>query len=558
LTIHAGIILVTGVNTRSVVVKQKKSKQIMMRRERVKPLQIADLFCGAGGSTEGISEAVKRLGREAKIFAINHWNVAIETHSANHPGVQHFCESVDHIDPTKLIPGQTLDLLWASPACTHHSVARGGRPRCEQQRAPAWIIPFWLENLNVKRLIIENVPEFRNWGPLDESGKQMKALKGATFRAFIQAIRSLGYSVEWRVLNAANYGDPTIRRRLFIQAIKGAGRTIRWPDITHAESRFNYQGLPKWIPARDIIDKNLHGESIFSRKRPLAPATLRRIEHGIKRFWGSYAEPFLIILRGTGTSRSLDRPLPGVTTSGSHAALIEPFLINNYGQSKSASLEDPLPTVTGNVKAALIEPFLTRFHGGADSAERNHSIDEPIPVIDTSNRYGIVEPFILPNEGVYRGNKARSLEDPLNTITASRGAGALIEPFITAINQSSAGDRIRSLDVPLGTVVTKQEHCLIEPFLVKYYGTGGAIPLDIPLGTITTKERFALVEPGGEYTLDIRFRMLQPHELAAAQGFPRGYKFCGTKTDITRQIGNAVPVNLSRELAETILSVEVT
>ena len=384
----------------------------------MKPLQIADLFCGAGGSTTGIRQAVTRMGKKANILAINHWDVAIQTHSANNDGVMHLCESVDHIDPTKVIPGQELDLLWASPACTHHSVARGGRPRCEQQRAPAWIIPFWLENLKVKRLIVENVPEFQNWGPLDDDGRPVKESKGETFKAFIAAIRSLGYTVDWRVLNAANYGDPTIRRRLFIQAIKGTGRKIQWPDITHAEQQFNISGLPKWIPARNIIDPDLHGESIFKRKRPLAPATLRRIEHGIKKFWQPYAEPFLVVLRGTGKSRSLDKPLPTETTSGTHFALIEPFLIN-------------------------------------------------------------------------------------------------------------------------------------------YYGNGDAYSVDIPLGTVTTKDRFALIEPDGEFALDIRFRMLQPHELAAAQGFPQNYKFCGTKTDITRQIGNAVPVNLSRELALTVLRTEV-
>ena len=287
-------------------------------------MKIADLFCGAGGSTTGIDQALKRMGRQGIILAINHWTVAIQTHQANNPSVQHLCESVDHIDPTKVVPGRELDLLWASPACTHHSVARGGRPRCEQQRAPAWIIPFWLENLKVKRLIIENVPEFQNWGPLDDSGRPIKEARGETFKAFIAAIQSLGYSVDWRVLNAANYGDPTIRRRLFIQAIKGAGRIIIWPNITHEKNQFNYKGLPKWIPAREIIDKDLHGESIFRRKRPLAAATLRRIEHGIKKFWNPYAEPFLITLRGTGKSRSLDEPLPTVTTFG-HEALIEPL-----------------------------------------------------------------------------------------------------------------------------------------------------------------------------------------------------------------------------------------
>jgi len=488
----------------------------------LKTLQIADLFCGAGGSTTGIRQAVARMNRKANILAIDHWDVAIQTHSANNDGVEHLCESVDHIDPTKVVPGQELDLLWASPACTHHSVARGGRPRCEQQRAPAWIIPFWLENLKVKRLIVENVPEFQNWGPLDDSGHPVKEEKGETFRAFIAAIRSLGYTVDWRVLNAANYGDPTIRRRLFIQAIKGRCVEIKWPNITHAEKTYNVQGLPKWIPAREIIDSSLHGESIFQRKRPLAQATLRRIEHGIKKFWQPYAEPFLIILRGTGKSRSIDVPLPSETTSGTHFALIEPFLINNYGQSKSASLDDPLNTVVGNVKAALIEPF------------------------------------ILPNEGFYRGNKPRSINDPLPTITASRGCGALIEPFITRFHGGDDSEkRNHSVNEPLPVIDTSNRYGIVEPFLVRYNGNGNAESIDIPLGSVTTKDRCGLIEPGGEFLLDIRFRMLQPHELAAAQGFPREYKFCGTKTDITKQIGNAVPVNTSRELAYCCLMTEV-
>ena len=450
-------------------------------------LQIVDLFCGAGGSTAGIRHALDRMGLKANILAINHWEIAIKTHSANNPEVEHLCESVDHIDPTKVIPGQELDLLWASPACTHHSVARGGRPRCEQQRAPAWIIPFWLENLKVKRLIVENVPEFQNWGPLDDDGHPVKEAKGETFKAFVAAIRSLGYTVEWRVLNAANYGDPTIRRRLFIQAIKGSGRQIQWPNPTHAESPFNVHGLPKWIPAREIIDFSLHGESIFQRKKPLAEATLRRIEHGIKRFWQPYADPFLVILRGTGKSRSIDKPLPTETTSGTHLG--------------------------------LVAPFLTRFHGGDDSAERNHSIDKPIPVLDTSNRYGLVEPFII---GHQSGQGARSIDQPVHTILAQ--------------------GRVN----------------LIEPFLVKYYGSGeGAEPIDIPLHTVTTKDRSGIVEPGGEYALDIRFRMLQPHELALAHSFSREFKWYGTKTDIVRQIGNSNPKMLSAAMVEASLGTEV-
>jgi DNA (cytosine-5)-methyltransferase 1 len=331
--------------------------------------------------------------------------------------------------------------------------------------------------------------------------------------------------VEWRVLNAANYGDPTIRQRLFIQAIKGTGRQIQWPRITHSEKQFNVHGLPKWIPARDIIDHDLHGASIFQRKKPLAEATLRRIEHGIKKFWQPYAEPFLIVLRGTGKSRSLDKPLPTETTSGTHLALIEPFILPNegfYRGNKPRSLDAPLNTVTaGRGAGVLVEPFLTCYHGGDDSVKRNYSINEPLPTADTSNRYG------------------------------------LVEPFITAIGQSSARDRSRSLDDPLSTVVTKQEHVLIEPFLVRYNGTGDAESIDVPLGSVTTKDRWGLIESGGEFVLDIRLRMLQPHELALAHSFSRDFKFYGTKEQIVKQIGNSNPVMLSAAMAEASLGTEV-
>jgi DNA (cytosine-5)-methyltransferase 1 len=444
-------------------------------------LVIVDMFCGAGGTGQGIKETLEELGLKARMFAIDHWQVAVSTHAKNIPEAEHICEPIEKVDPLRMIPGGKIDILWASPECTHFSLARGGKPASDQKRASPWRIMEWLEKMDVRRLIVENVREFTKWGPLDGNGRPIKTKEGSIFRAFIQAIRFMGYTVDWQILNCANYGDPTTRRRFFLQAVKGLGKIV-WPDQTHMEHEDNIFGLPKWRSAREIIDWSLRGESIFHRRWPLASSTLRRIEHGINRFWQPHAEPFLVILRGTGRSRSLDRPLPAVTTSGHHAALIEPFLINNYGQSFSGSIDDPLPTVTRNVKAALIEPFITRFHGGENSEKRNHSIDDPLPVIDTSNRYAIV-----------------------------------------------------------------------DPFLVKYYGTGTAESIDIPLGTLTTKEHFGLVEAGGEYSLDIMFRMLQPHELAAAQSLPEHYQFCGTKTEIIKQIGNAVPVKIAKGLSKAAI-----
>jgi DNA (cytosine-5)-methyltransferase 1 len=170
-----------------------------------KEFNVVDMFCGAGGASTGVTLAAQERGYKVNLTAINHWERAIETHATNHPEAKHLCQSVEHIDPTKVVPGQKLDLLWASPECTHHSVARGDRPRSDQSRASAWLVLKWLSDLYVERVIIENVPEFLSWGPLDGTGNPVKSQKGKTFRAFIQVLKSLGYSVDFRVLTAADF-----------------------------------------------------------------------------------------------------------------------------------------------------------------------------------------------------------------------------------------------------------------------------------------------------------------------------------------------------------------
>jgi DNA (cytosine-5)-methyltransferase 1 len=407
------------------------------------------MFCGAGGESTGIMQAAHEMDLNVRLTAINHWERAIETHAENHPSAEHLCESIEHIDPTKTMRGEKINLLWASPECTHHSVARGGRPRSDQSRASAWMVLKWLSDLYIERVIIENVPEFLSWGPLNESGKPIQSQKGKIFRAFITALRSLGYSADWRVLSAADYGDPTTRKRLFIQAVKGRKKII-WPEITHVEGGDDLSGYQSWRTARDIIDWSIQGESIFNRKRPLADATMRRIAAGIEKYWGDCAKPFLAVLYGSNDTRSLDLPFPTVTTSGAHHALITPFITRYHGS----------------------------HNGGTDGDRRTHSIAQPIPTLDTSNRYGLLQPFIIDNH------------------------------------------------------TTGTQHTPLEP-----------------LRTITTKGWFGLVTGSAGLKFDIRFRMLKPHELKLAQGFPVDYKILGTAAEQTKQIGNAVPVNTAKALA---------
>ena len=435
-------------------------------------IRIVDLFAGAGGESTGIVQAIG--GEKYDLAAVNHWDKAIETHRRNHPGARHFQADIQHLNPHEVVdPRQKLDLLWASPECTHHSIARGGRPRSDQSRASAWLALKWLSEVYVRRFYMENVPEFTTWGPLGSDGRPLQSKKGATFEAFLGALKSLGYRVDWQILKAADYGDPTTRRRFYLQAVRGHER-IRWPEPTHAEDPGLF-GLKPWVPARDIIDWSIRGESIFTRKKPLQPATLRRIEAGIKRYWGEWAEPFLVLLRGTSTVRGINSPIPTITAGGGHIGVVEPIVMPIDHQS-TVGMGSPASS--------------------------------PVGTITTKNRYAVVEGFTI---GQQSCAAARPVSSPLATVST---AGAI---------------------------------SLTEPFLIHYYGNGDAVPVRIPLATITTKDRFALVE--GKAGLDITFRMLQPHELAAAQGFPREYWFSGNKTDQVKQIGNAVPVHTARALA---------
>lgn len=441
--------------------------------------QIADLFCGAGGTSTGAVEAASALGYQPLLTAINHWEVAVATHSANHPGARHLCASLDSLNPRDLFAEGGLNLLWASPECTHHSIARGGRPVSDQSRATAWCVVRWAEALRPPTILVENVPEFESWGAVGSNGRPLKTKRGATFLAWVGALESLGYRVDWRILCAADYGDPTTRRRLFVQAQRGR-RKIVWPEPTHAPAADTdlLGSRQPWVAARDIIDWDLPGQSIYERKRPLSPKTLARIEAGLKKFG---LRPVIQTMEHGGSVRSVDQPLRTITAGGIHYGLAEPFLVETA-------------------------------HGG-DRA-------------------------------------ARSLDRPLPTVAGNRGDLALIEPAL--LPQQSDG-RLRPVSEPTPTVSTAGAIALVEPFLVSYYGNGEARPIGRPLDTVTTKDRLGLVRPvvewnGRQYFLDIRFRMLQPHELAAAQGFPPDYEFAGNKTQVVKQIGNAVPRRLARAI----------
>jgi DNA (cytosine-5)-methyltransferase 1 len=491
------------------------------------PFHIADLFCGAGGTSAGAVEAVRALGRSPSLTAINHWPVAVQTHAINHPDARHLCTGIDAVNPTHLYQDGQLDLLWASPECTHHSIARGGKPIHDQSRATAWCVVRWAEALRPPVILIENVPEFQNWGPLGANNRPLASRKGHTFRAWKNALISLGYKVDARLLCAADYGDPTTRTRLFIQAVRGR-RKIVWPHPTHSQNG-DLLTPHRWTPARQIIDWSLPATSIFERKKPLSPKTLARIQAGLQKFG------------------------------------LQSFIVPQYserqGQSpRSHDLEAPCPTVTSHGAGALVQPYVVSWdHTSGGPLAGVSSIEAPLSTIVTKARHGIAEPFLVEMRGTSPRqvqNSARSLNEPCSAVTTSGAHHALIQPCL--LGQQS-GAALRPVNQPAPTVSTAGAIALIDPFLIKYYGTAGPQSVDAPLATVTTKDRMALALPiveiqGTRYLLDIRFRMLQPHELALAQGFPPSYRFAGTKTEQVRQIGNAVPRHLARALVAAVVS----
>lgn len=558
--------------------------------------RIADLFCGAGGTSEGAMEAAAFLGRKPELTAINHWPVAITTHKTNHPAARSLCTGVDAVNPRELFSEGELDLLWASPECTHHSIARGGKPINDQSRSTAWCVVRWAEALRPPVILIENVPEFETWGPIGNNGRPLPSKKGEIFQAWLGAIRALGYKTDYRLLCAADYGDPTTRTRLFIQCVRGRRRIV-WPEATHTK-RPDLMTSRRWTPAREIIDWSLPAGSIFERKKPLSPKTLARIEAGLKKFGlkgmilsaggpecaarpidepcgtvltrdhRAFVEPFIVAWdnqsggAGAGIG-SVDEPISTVVTKARHG-VAEPFLISLRGSdasqinSTARSLEDPAPAVTsGGKHLGLAQPFLVNMKGQSDAAD----IDLPTPTITAhASHLYMANPFLIKTaNGVSRNgedSRAKSLDEPMPTVCGNRGDMALIEPHL--LPQQSDG-RLRPVSEPAPTVSTAGAIALVEPFLVSFYGTGQAHDIDSPTPTVTCKDRFGLVRPvveidGNRYLLDIRFRMLQPHELALAQGFPVGYQFSGTKTDQVKQIGNAVPRRLARAIVAAVLS----
>lgn len=549
-------------------------------RARARVLRVADLFCGAGGSSTGAERALARLGHRMDLLCVNHWDKAIATHRRNHPKAHHICQDVGTVRPLAVVPKGKLDLLMASPTCTHHSRARGGRPTSDQQRMDPWHVITWLTQLRVRCLIIENVPEFVQWGPVDlRSGRPVRSRRGEYFQQWLTTIRGLGFVLEWKILNCADFGDATTRERFFMLA-RSDGQELRWPRPTHrrrglADGSLFSDDRPQWRAARDIIDWSLEGTSIYARKRPLAIKTLRRIEAGMVKF--GWPEPFLIVLRQHMGARSVADPVPTISARGTHVGIVRPFLMPQRSDNDpSRTVDDPAPTITSVSRIGVVEPFVFPANQSSERKRGLRTIGEPLCTITaTGTDLGIVQPYML-SQGA--GGAPRGVGDPVPTIPGG-GAHALVAPYygegsgkscvsaddplptctakgrfglVVPVTHQCSGDRARSVDDPLPTITTAKRGEL--SFITAQFGerptqSPRVHGLEQPTPTICGQGRVNLVEPGGPW--DVRFRMLQPHELAAAMGFNSAearYEFVGTKTDQIKQIGNAVPVNTASAL----------
>ena len=469
---------------------------------------IVDNFAGGGGASTGIEMAT---GYSVDI-AINHDPEAIRMHKANHPSTKHYCESVWDVDPIQACKGHPVGLAWFSPDCKHFSKAKGGKPKDKAIRGLAWVALRWAGLVRPRVIILENVEEFKTWGPLNRSHRPIKNKQGVTFKKFVKQFKELGYDVEFNELVAADYGAPTKRKRFFMIA-RCDGKPIKWPKHTHGPLNSEevkaglvkpyvgaYTKLAFSIPCPSIFDTSAEIKEKYGIRavRPLADKTMQRIARGIKKFVIDNQEPFIVPI--------------------------------GYGERQGQAprihdIREPLPTIVSSGKHYLCAPALIQYHSETSKDDvRGQMIKEPLMTVDGSNRYGLVTSFL---SKFYKSGTGQDIREPLHTITTSAG---------------HFGE--------------------VRAFLIKYYGEGTGQDIKAPLDTITSKDRFGLVTiEGVEYQIvDIGLRMLEPKELYGCQGFPDDYiidhDFEGktySRTEQVKRCGNAVPPPFAQAIVKANL-----
>lgn len=523
---------------------------------------IVDNFAGGGGASTGIEMAT---GYSVDI-AINHDPEAIKMHKANHPNTKHYCENVWAVDPVKACKGHPVALAWFSPDCKHFSKAKGGKPKDKNIRGLAWVACRWAGLVRPRVIMLENVEEFKTWGPLGRRHHPIKAKQGETFQKFVQQLTDLGYEVQFRELIAADYGAPTMRKRFFMIA-RCDGKPIVWPEPTHApaDSEEVKAGLKKpYVGAYTQIDFSRPCPSIFDTSeeikekygiravRPLAQKTMDRIARGFIKFVLNNPKPFIIQCNHGGERRPNDIREPMPTITGKHGyGIVEPYMVQigqtGFTKDRSKDVREPLTTIVSKNEHCLISPTLIQYHSETSKdGVRGQTIEDPIMTVDSSNRYGLVTSFLHKYyDGGYKG-AGETVENPLPTVTAW-DHNSVVTANLIQMNNHCDGKDIRQ---PLPTITAGDGHFgEVRAFLIKYYGQGTGQDIEQPLDTVTARDRFGLVTiEGVDYQIvDIGLRMLEPRELYGCQGFPDDYiidhDYTGKiypRSEQVRRCGNAV------------------
>lgn len=573
---------------------------------------IVDNFAGGGGASTGIEMAT---GYSVDI-AINHDPEAIKMHKANHPNTKHYCENVWAVDPVKACNGHPVALAWFSPDCKHFSKAKGGKPKDKFIRGLAWVACRWAGLVQPRVIMLENVEEFKTWGPLGRRHHPIKAKQGETFQKFVQQLTDLGYEVQFRELIAADYGAPTMRKRFFMIA-RCDGKPIVWPEPTHAPAdseKVKAGLLEPYVGAYTQIDFSRPCPSIFDTSeeikekygiravRPLASKTLDRIAKGLKKFVLDNPEPFIIQCNHGGERRPNDIREPMPTITGKHGyGIVEPYMVQigqtGFAKDRSKDVREPLTTIVSKNEHCLIEPTLAPYmgtnttnHPGGNCKDpihtittgnqqclisptliqyhsetskdgvRGQTIKDPIMTVDSSNRYGLVASFLHKYyDGGYKG-AGETVENPLPTV-AAWDHNSVVTANLIQMNNHCDGKDIRQ---PLPTITAGDGHFgEVRAFLIKYYGQGTGQDIEQPLDTVTARDRFGLVTiEGVDYQIvDIGLRMLEPRELYGCQGFPDDYiidhDYTGKtypRSEQVRRCGNAVCPPIPAALVRANLS----
>ena len=536
-----------------------------------------DLFCGAGGTSTGVENA-RYEGRQcAKVIGcVNHDANAIASHAANHPDAMHFTEDIRtlelspliaHIAKMRKLYPDAFVVLWASLECTNFSKAKGGQPRDADSRTLAEHLFRYIEAINPDYIQIENVEEFMSWGDLDENGKPISKDAGRLYQQWVANVCGYGYRFVHRILNSADYGAYTSRRRFFGIFAKGS-LPIVFPEPTHSKEGAAglFGRLHRWKPVREVLDFSDEGESIFGRKKPLVDATLERIYAGLIKFVAGGKEAFMV--KWNSMSRAgkyhapgIDEPCPTVATQSRLGVAQVSFLSKYYGGSpegKSVSVEEPAGAITTRDHHS----FITAYYGNG----HNHSIDEPAPTLTTKDRLAFVDmqygngtpcdietpaPTVTTNPkhqlvtckpwimNTSFKNTGSSIDEPAQTVTANRKWHYLMNPQF----QSAGG----SVDSPCFTLIARMDK--MPPYLIQTEQGEMAIviePDDSP-AMVKIKQFMALYG-----IIDIKMRMLRIPELKRIMGFPSDYVLVGTQADQKKFIGNAVEVNMARVLCEAL------